>query len=262
MGTGGMKSRRDICVRCFPGVLIAILCQVVSAAEGMTTGTSAGGYVTAGKYGALMSLGQSGPVEISSSPRYRLMSGHVPATLVSPDMAPPVEPVLTGAVENQAYQVSGASLASLLEVRDPDGIGFTFEVSALAGELQQGGVPQASVVLGRADSVDWLPAINQSGSIDALSVVMRRGEYPDKTPVTVGLSVAAAVRPVITITILTQKPLRLAVRHEASRRYIVEQSEDLNQWVPGWERTGSGQWDEIEIPLIKPRNSFRVRSLD
>ena len=188
------------------------------------------------------------------------MSGHVPATLVSPDMAPPVEPVLTGAVENQAYQVSGASLASLLEVRDPDGIGFTFEVSALAGELQQGGVPHASVVLGQADSVGWVSSINQSGTINALSVVMRRGEYPDKAAVSVGLSVAAAARPVITI--LTQKPLRLAVRHEASRRYIVEQSEDLNQWVPGWERTGSGQWDEIEIPLIKPRNSFRVRSLD
>jgi len=250
----------DMFLRCFPGILLAVLCQVVSAAQGMTTGTSAGGYVTAGKYGALMSLGQSGPVGVSSSPRYRLMSGHVPATLVSPDMAPPVEPVLTGAVENQAYQVTGANLASLLEVRDPDGIGFTFEVTALAGELQQGGVPQASVVLGQADSVGWVPSINQSGTINALSVVMRRGEYPDKAPLSVGLSVAPAARPVITI--LTQKPLRLAVRYEVSRRYVVEQSEDLNHWAPGWELTGSGQWDEIEIPLINPRNYFRARTLE
>jgi len=250
----------DMFLRCFPGILLAVFCPVVSAADGMTTGTSAGGYVTAGKYGALMSLGQSGSIGISSSTRYKLMSGHVPATLVSPDMAPPIEPILTGAVENQAYQVSAANLASLLGVSDPDGIGFTFEVTALAGELQQGGVPQASVVLGQADSVGWVPAINQSGNINALSVVMRRGEYPDKTAVSVGLSVAAAARPVITI--LRQKPLRLAVRHEVSRRYVVEQSEDLNNWAPGWELTGSGQWDEIEIPLINPRNYFRARTLE
>ena len=164
-----------------------------------TVNSSAGSYVTAGKYGVLMSLGQSGSVSTGASTRYKLMAGYVLATLLPPDVDAPASPTLTGAVQNQAFQVSAASLVSLLNVSDPDGLGFTFQVTANAGELKQQGTTQTSVLLGQADNFDWVPPANQSGTINALSVVMQRGEYPDTSAVSVSISVTAVNIPVITL---------------------------------------------------------------
>ena len=61
---------------------------------------------------------------------------------------------------------------------------------------------------------------------------------------------------------LRQKPLRLAVRHELAKRYIVEQSRDLKNWEKRWELTGTGQWQEIKIPAANGQKYFRVRALE
>jgi len=177
-------------------MLFALAChEAVAAQQGIVTSTSAGANVTAGKYGVLMSLGQPGSIGTSSSSRYKMMFGHVPATLLPPDLAAPTALILTGAVQNQIFQVSAASLASLLNVSDPDGLGFAFQVTALAGELKQQGTTQTSVLLGQADNFDWVPPANQSGTINALSVVMQRGEYPDATAVSVSVSVISVNTP-------------------------------------------------------------------
>jgi ubiquitin len=160
-----------------------------------TVNSSAGSYVTAGKYGVLMSLGQSGSVSTGASTRYKLMAGYVLATLLPPDVDAPASPTLTGAVQNQAFQVSAASLISLLNVSDPDGLGFTFQVTSNAGQLKQQGTAQNSVLLGQSDHFNWVPPTNQSGTIDALSVVMKRGEYPDITAISVSISVLDTTAP-------------------------------------------------------------------
>ena len=76
-------------------MLFALAChEAVAAQQGIITPTSAGGHVTAGKYDVLMSLGQSGPIGTSSSSRYKMMFGHVPATVLPPDLtAPNTNPV-------------------------------------------------------------------------------------------------------------------------------------------------------------------------
>ena len=76
-------------------MLFALAChEAVAAQQGIVTSTSAGGHVTAGKYDVLMSLGQSGPIGTSSSSRYKMMFGHVPATVLPPDLtAPNTNPV-------------------------------------------------------------------------------------------------------------------------------------------------------------------------
>ena len=61
---------------------------------------------------------------------------------------------------------------------------------------------------------------------------------------------------------LKQNPLRLAVRHELAKRYIVEQSPDLNNWEQWWQLTATGQWQEIKIPAANARKYFRVRTLE
>ncbi len=132
-----------------------------------TVNSSAGSYVTAGKYGVLMSLGQPGSVGTGASTRYKLMAGYVPAALLPPDLDAPTSPTLTGAVQNQAFQVSAASLASLLNVSDPDGLG-SFQVTALVGELQQQDTVKTIVLLGQANNFDWVPPTNQSGTIDCI----------------------------------------------------------------------------------------------
>ena len=62
--------------------------------------------------------------------------------------------------------------------------------------------------------------------------------------------------------VLKQKPLRLAVRHELARRFIVEQSRDLNNWEQRWQLTANGQWQEIKIPAADTQKYFRVRALE
>ena len=61
---------------------------------------------------------------------------------------------------------------------------------------------------------------------------------------------------------LKQNPLRIAVRHESARRFIVEQSPDLNNWEQWWQLTATGQWQEIIIPAANARKYFRVRTLE
>jgi hypothetical protein len=61
---------------------------------------------------------------------------------------------------------------------------------------------------------------------------------------------------------LKQNPLRLAVRHESAKRYVVEQSKDLNNWEQRWNLTGTGKWYEIEIPAAKAQKYFRVQALE
>ena len=61
---------------------------------------------------------------------------------------------------------------------------------------------------------------------------------------------------------LKQNPLRLAVRHELARRFIVEQSLDLNNWEQWWQLTATGQWQEIKVPAANARKYFRVRTLE
>jgi hypothetical protein len=62
--------------------------------------------------------------------------------------------------------------------------------------------------------------------------------------------------------VLKQKPLRLAVRHESAKRYVVEQSRDLKNWEKRWELTGTGQWHEIKIPAANAQKYFRVRAIE
>ncbi|MBT7027466.1 MAG: cadherin-like domain-containing protein [Verrucomicrobia bacterium] len=61
---------------------------------------------------------------------------------------------------------------------------------------------------------------------------------------------------------LKQNPLRIAVRHESARRFIVEQSPDLNNWEQWWQLTATGQWQEIKVPAANARKYFRVRTLE
>jgi hypothetical protein len=62
--------------------------------------------------------------------------------------------------------------------------------------------------------------------------------------------------------VLKQNPLGLAVRHESARRFIVEQSPDLNNWEQRWQLTATGQWQEIKIPAANAQKYFRVRTLE
>jgi hypothetical protein len=62
--------------------------------------------------------------------------------------------------------------------------------------------------------------------------------------------------------VLKQKPLRLAVRHESAKRYVVEQSRDLKNWEKRWKLTGTGQWHEIKIPAANAQKYFRVRAIE
>jgi hypothetical protein len=176
-------------------LLLVAFNQAGLAADGILSGTSAGGAVTAGNYGVLMSLGQPGPVGTASSTHYQLLGGYVPASEVAPTASPPPTPVLTGATEGQAFAVNGSDLANLLQVSDPDGLGYQFQFTASAGELRRNGATIASATLGQADDVDWMPPSGQSGSIAALLVVLKRGNYPDVAAVSVSVSVAAADTP-------------------------------------------------------------------
>ena len=169
-----------------------LVLRLRSSPTSPTVNSSAGSYVTAGKYGVLMSLGQPGSAGTGASTRYKLMAGYVPAALLPPDLDAPTSPTLTGAVQNQEFKVSAASLASLLNVSDPDGLG-SFQVTALVGELQQQDTVKTIVLLGQANNFDWVPPTNQSGTITALSVVLQRGEYPDATAVSVSISVGVTV---------------------------------------------------------------------
>ena len=101
-----------------------------------------------------------------------------------------------GGVQNQVFQVTAASLAALLGVSNPDGLDYQLRVSATIGELHQGGTSVATATLGQTDSVDWVPPTDQNGNINALSVVMQRGEYPDTGAVSVAVSVVAVNAPV------------------------------------------------------------------
>jgi len=61
---------------------------------------------------------------------------------------------------------------------------------------------------------------------------------------------------------LRQQPLRLLVRHESDRKFVVEQSRNLKEWVVRWQLTGTDEWRELLIPLGGTRGYFRVRALD
>jgi len=180
-------------------LLLVAFNQAGLAADGILSGTSAGGAVTAGNYGVLMSLGQPGPVGTASSTHYQLLGGYVPASEVAPTASPPPTPVLTGATEGQAFAVNGSDLANLLQVSDPDGLGYQFQFTASAGELRRNGATIASATLGQADDVDWMPPSGQSGSIAALLVVLKRGNYPDVAAVSVSVSVAAVNDPPVAV---------------------------------------------------------------
>ena len=61
---------------------------------------------------------------------------------------------------------------------------------------------------------------------------------------------------------LSQQPLRLLVRHESDRKFVVEQSRNLKEWVVRWQLTGADEWRELLIPTTVTREYFRVRALD
>jgi hypothetical protein len=61
---------------------------------------------------------------------------------------------------------------------------------------------------------------------------------------------------------LRQQPLRLLVRHESARKFVVEQSRNLKEWVVRSQLTGAGEWRELLIPTTVTREYFRVRALD
>ncbi len=179
----------------------ATLHLLLSLTYGVVAGTptSAGLPSSGGKYGVVMSLGQAGPVGTASSARYQLLAGYVPVSQLPPDSSPPTSPEISGASEDQAFQVTAPGLAILLGVSDPDGLGYQFHVTAVAGELRQAGATVTAATLGQADSVDWVPPVNQSGSINALSVVLKRGEYPDADSVSVNIAVVAVNDPPVAV---------------------------------------------------------------
>lgn len=185
-----------IFLRCFPSILFTVFCQVVSAAEGVVTASTAGGgYVSSEKYGLLSSLGQPTPVETVSSARYSMMPGFVPLTEIRPTWSPPDLPAFTRATDELNFEINAASLASQLGVRDPDGLGVTFHITNLAGQLKQDGVLKDTAIVDRIQSANWSPT-DQSGSVYAFSVVLGRGIYPDSEPVKVIINVAAGDGPV------------------------------------------------------------------
>ncbi len=61
---------------------------------------------------------------------------------------------------------------------------------------------------------------------------------------------------------LMHGPLRLVVRHELAKRYVVEQSSDLANWKQSWKATGNDQWQQIIIPTAAANKYFRVRALE
>ena len=181
-------------------MLFALAChEAVAAQQGIVTSTSAGANVTAGKYGVLMSLGQAGQTGTVTSSRYQLLAGYVPATLLPPESSPPTSPEITGASEDQAFQVDVGDLATLLAVSNPDGLNYQLHITPNTGVLRQSGSIVATVTLGQTGSVNWVPPANQNGSINALSVVMKRGEYPDSNAVSVSISVTAVNDPPIAV---------------------------------------------------------------
>ena len=184
-----------IFLRCSPSILFTVFCQLVSAAEGVFTASNAGGYVSSEKYGLLSSLGQPTPVETVSSARYSMMPGFVPSTEIRPTWSPPDLPALTRSTDDLDFEVNAASLASLLGVRDPDGLDVSFQISSLSGQLKQDGVLKDTAIVDRIQSANWSPT-GQSGSVYALSVVLGQGIYPDSEPVKVIINVADSEGPI------------------------------------------------------------------
>ena len=56
--------------------------------------------------------------------------------------------------------------------------------------------------------------------------------------------------------------MRLLVRHESDRKFVVEQSRNLKEWVVRWQLTGAGEWRELLIPPVNAHNYFRVRAIE
>ena len=190
-----MRIGIGIFLRCFLGILFTVFCQSVSAAEGVITASNAGGYVTSQKYGLLSSLGQATAVETVSSANYSMLPGFVPSTQIQPKWLPPDLPAFTRASDELDIELNAANLASLLGVRDPDGLGATFHITNLAGQLKQDGVLKDTAMVSRTNSANWSPT-GQSGSVSAFSVVLEGGIYADSEPVKVIINVADSEGPI------------------------------------------------------------------
>ena len=193
MSKPGFKGRSSGSCICWLACLLtgSIPHIVAASSEGVIDWNIAGKDVSVGKYGIVMSFGQAGPVGVMESNNYGLKPGYVPVAELAPALDPPVDPKLTGATEDQAFEVSATSLINLLGVSSPDGLNYEFEVTATAGVLRQGASIVTSATLGQAGSVHWVPPSNQAGNINALAVVMKRGEYPSTSPVALRISVDA-----------------------------------------------------------------------
>ena len=190
-----MRISIGIFLRCFLCILFTVFCQLVSAAEGVITSSSAGAYVTSEKYGLLSSIGQPTAVETVSSATYSMMPGFVPSTQIRPTWSPPDLPAFTRNSDELGVELNAANLASLLGVRDPDGTDLTFHITSLAGQLKQDGVLKDTATVSRTNSANWSPT-GQSGNIYGFSVILGRGIYPNSEPVKVIINVADSEGPI------------------------------------------------------------------
>jgi hypothetical protein len=62
--------------------------------------------------------------------------------------------------------------------------------------------------------------------------------------------------------VLRLDPLRLLVRHELNKQYVVEQSRNLNKWEQRWQLNGTGRWREILIPAADTQKYFRIKAIE
>jgi hypothetical protein len=100
---------------------------------------------------------------------------------------------LTGAFEDEAYQLSHSVLLGASDAYDPDGDDLLFEIKeVLSGEfLDNEGKAITKVVLGSGDSVNWIPPADVYGDLEAFSVLVADENGQAERSVSVVVEVAS-----------------------------------------------------------------------
>ncbi|MBM4036795.1 MAG: hypothetical protein FJ291_34100, partial [Planctomycetes bacterium] len=102
--------------------------------------------------------------------------------------------LLLGAVEDQPFTITYATLAGAADEADSDGDTLSFRIEAVTtGTLTEGGVPvvPGTTLLSPGESLVWTPAANANGAVGAFTVVAWDGRAASAAAVPVNVNVAA-----------------------------------------------------------------------
>ena len=122
---------------------------------------------------------------------------------------------LNGAIEDEAFPISYATLAAAADESDPDGNVLSFRVEAVStGTLTKGGVPvtPGSTLLGTGETLVWTPGGDANGTLNAFTVKAYDGQLASAVAVQVRVATAAVNdAPVAQPGTLAVSPLPVAV---------------------------------------------------